>query len=257
MFGLLLAACWFTACQKDTLTSVTPTTNQQATDLTNSGASNEDLQVTDRANGNSKIFPPSAHPYGLSYADWTKVWLEQFLSYDCSNVPWVHPENVLFYTSGPVYILAGISEIGGSANITIPHGKALLFPLMNVWANYPCPDPTWEPPTGTSVEDWLIGVIQDALSNVSVPSLSVTVDGDDVSNLGSYKFVTNMFNCPANPELASCLDACITGSPQPNVMGGYYVMLKPLSKGQHAVHYHVEIPAWGAVQDATYNITVN
>ncbi len=106
------------------------------------------------------------------------------------------------------------------------------------------------------MEDWLTSIVVGDLSNVDVSSLSVTIDGDEVSNLGSYMFVSDLFTATGNPDLINCADPCVTGDPQPTVMGGYYIMLKPLSKGQHTVHYHTEIPAWGAVQDGTYNITV-
>lgn len=240
--GFFTAAVWFSACQKDnadTAQTVSP------------------LSATDRANGDSKVFPPTAHPYGKSYTEWTEVWLQQFMSYDCDNIPWVHPANVLFYTNGPVYILAGIAEVGGSANITIPHGKSLLFPLINVWWDYPCPEQYgFEPPPGKSLKDWLTELVLNDLSNVDESSLSVTIDGNEVSNVPSYKFLTGLFDFTGHPSLADCLDPCITGAPQPAVTAGYYIMLKPLSKGQHTVHYHTEVPAWNAVQDATYNITV-
>ncbi|MFZ2899156.1 MAG: hypothetical protein WA004_11065 [Saprospiraceae bacterium] len=212
-------------------------------------------EVTSRANADSKVFPPAAHPYGKSYPEWTQVWLEQFNTYDCATVPWANPESVLFYTSGPVYMLAGIAEVGGSANITVPHGKALMFPLVNIWLNYPCPW-TWEPPAGVPIGEWLTDEVETALTFIDVSSLSVTIDGNNVSNMGSYKFVSDPFDCTVNPDLANCVDPCATGEPQPTVMGGYYVMLKPLSKGQHTVHYHMYIPEWNALQDATYNITV-
>ena len=216
-----------------------------------------DQNVELRTPGDSKVFPPTAHPYGKSYPEWTQVWLEKFNTFDCETVPWINPENVLFHTAGPVFMLAGIAEVGGSASITVPHGKALLFPLVNVWLNYPCPESWgWEPPAGVPIGAWLTNEVGSALTNVEVPSLSVTIDGDEVGNLGSYKFVSDPFDCAVNPDLVNCADPCATGDPQPTVMGGYYVMLKPLSKGQHTVHYHMEAPNWGAVQDATYNITV-
>jgi hypothetical protein len=252
LFGLFFAASWFTACQKDTLNGVTPDQTYQTTDLANNGTPATDLQVTDRGNANSKVFPPSAHPYGMSYTEWTEIWLQQFMSYDCATVPWVHPENTLFYSNGPVYILAGIAEPNGSVNITVPHGKALLFPMVNFWWDL-CPG---ELPPGMTPEEYLIPNVETLLTYIDVNSLHVTIDGDAVSNLPSYKFLTGVFDFTGNIELAGCLDPCVTGSSQPVVMGGYYIMLKPLSKGQHTVHYHMEIPIWDAVQDGTYNITV-
>ncbi len=253
LIGLFLAAFWFTACQKDTINSVAPTQTHQASDLANTGTPNADLSVTDRANGNSKVFPPNANMYGSSYTEWSKVWMQQFMSFDCDHNPWNHPEYILFNTSGPVYIAAGI-QAGGSVDINIPHGKALLFPLINYLNDYPCPSEfNFEPAPGQSIEDFLTQGIEDILS--SVINLSVSVDGDEVSNLEAYKFVTDLFYFTAHPSLV-CIDPCVTGGSQPGVAGGYYIMLKPLSKGQHTVHYHSYTEALGWEQDGTYNITV-
>jgi hypothetical protein len=255
LFGLFFAASWFTACQKETLNGTTPDQTYQATDLTNIGTPTTDLQVTDRGNANSKVFPPLAHPYGMSYTEWSKIWFKQFLLFDCEVHPWQNPGAELFYTSGPVYMTAGIPAVGGSTSIIIPHGKALLFPLVNILNDYPCPaEWNFEPAPGQSLEDFLTQPVIEILSVVS--DLSVTIDGDEVSNLDSYKFITDLFWFTANPDLAGCFDPCVTGGSQPGVADGYYVMLKPLSKGQHVVHYHMVNSAWGGVQDGTYNITV-
>lgn len=34
------------------------------------------------------------------------------------------------------------------------------------------------------------------------------------------------------------------------------MMLKPLSKGTHTVHYNSNVEAWGFAQDGMFNITV-
>ncbi|MCC6722957.1 MAG: hypothetical protein IT258_00510 [Saprospiraceae bacterium] len=254
--GLLLVAISFSACQKETIDKEVTAQNQSATDLSNGETPGGDV-VTERGNANSKVFPPNAHPYGKSYAEWAEVWLQQIYTYDCASFPWTHPSNALFYQTGPVYIMAGIQTVGGSANVTIPHGKALLFPLYNLWLDYPCPAYyNWEPPSGVSIEDWLTGYIESLMPVIDVPSLSVTIDGDPVTHLCSSDVFTDLFEFTGNTDLGNCFDDCITGAPQPAALGGYYVMLKPLSHGQHTVHYHSEAPAWGQVQDATYNITV-
>ena len=117
-------------------------------------------------------------------------------------------------------------------------------------------DTTFEPAPGQTVEELLTAGVESSLTNIDVSSLAVTVDDEVIADMGSYKFVTGQFDFTGHPSLVNCFDSCITGEPQPGVMGGYYVMVKPLSKGQHTVHYHMEAPAWGAVQDGTYNITV-
>lgn len=250
VFGLFLATCWFSACQKDVPSPLTPTTN---------------LQITDRANADSKVFPPTAHPYGKSYTEWSTIWMKEFMKLTCDENPWLNPANSkMFYTSSPVCFMAGIGDLGGSANVTIPHGKAILFPLINWMNDSPCPDANFHPSPGQSMEDFLTNGNDDFLGVVDmmagVSEQSVTVDGADVSNPEKYLFTTDLFTFRGSPDLATCFDPCVTGEDQDGVASGNYIMLKPLSIGTHTVHYHMHcvIPAWGVdwVQDGTYHITV-
>jgi len=242
---LTIAALWFTACQKDNAETTQPVST---------------LSADDRSNGNSKVFPPTAHPYGKSYTEWTVDWMKEFMADDCAHNAWLNPQYVLFHQNGPVYFMAGLSTTGASANITVPHGKAILFPLVNFLNDHPCPDPNFQPDPGQSMEDFLkngtstFSGVTDFMALVA--NTSVTIDGSPVSNTANYQFISNLFNFTANEDLANCFDPCINGASQPGVAGGYYIMLKPLSKGTHTVHYHMEIPDWNAVQDGTFNITI-
>jgi len=40
------------------------------------------------------------------------------------------------------------------------------------------------------------------------------------------------------------------------VIGGYFVMLAPLSSGQHVIHFHGEIPDFSFVFDVTYMLSI-
>ena len=178
------------------------------------------------------------------------------MTFDCAHNPWANPQYVLFYENGPVYFMAGLNTPGAIANVTVPHGKAILFPLFNYINDYPCPDTSWHPAPGQSLQDFLTPGATDPMGLVT--NLSVTIDGASVSNPANYLFTTNLFYFTGNPELANLcnFDPCVTGDLQAAVSSGYYMMLKPLSKGQHVVHYHTEVPAWNAVQDGTFNITI-
>lgn len=240
VFVLISAAIWFTACQKETPVNDTPATITEA---------------ADRTPGDSKVFPPTAHPYGQSYTEWTVNWMQEFMTFTCATNPWLNPDNgVLFYQNGPVYFMAGLSTPSASADVTVPHGKAILFPLVNLLNDYPCPDPSFEPAPGQTLEEFLTEGAINFLPPVS--NLSVTIDGHSVSNLTNYQFVSDMFSFTGDPSLSGCFDGCVTGNPQSGVTNGYYIMLKPLSKGTHTVHYHMEIEDWGAVQDGTFIITI-
>lgn len=236
--AMISAAIWFTACQKE--------------DSNNTDSATE---ATDRTNGNSKVFPFNANPYGKSYTDWTVDWWLKFMTFDCANNPFFNSANVLFYQEGPVYFLAGLNTANASVSLTIPHGKAILFPLFNVINDYPCPPEfNFEPPAGQTLEAFLK---EGALGYANgVTNMSVAVDGATVTDPASYKFTTDLFYFTGNSDLSNCLDPCVTGESQATVCSGYYMMLKPLSKGEHSIHYHMEYPAWGWIQEGTYNITI-
>ncbi len=201
-----------------------------------------------------KAYLPTEKPSGKSYAEWTVLWWQEMLKTNCTTNPWLNPDKVLFYETGPVYFLAGIAQNGGSVNVTIPQDKALLFPLVNYINDYPCPDPNFEPAAGQTLTDFLTQGAK-GLEGV-VTNMKVTVDDTEISNLEAYFFVTDLFYFTGDPALASCFDGCITGSSQPAVGSGFYVMVKPLSKGSHTIHYHMSVPVWPAVQDGTFNVTV-
>jgi hypothetical protein len=202
-----------------------------------------------------KVIPPSELAYGKSYTEWSIEWMKSFTSFDCDNNPWLSSDKALFYQTGSVYFLAGLNTEGASVNISVPEGKAILFPLTNYVNDYPCPDPTFAPAPGQSLKDFLTEGIISFKNGVS--GLAVEVDGASISDPASYWFMTDLFEFTGNPDLATgCqFDVCITGTPQSAVAGGYYMILKPLSRGTHTVHYHSV--TWGNfVQDGTFNITV-
>ena len=233
------ATIWLSACHQEK----------------NEEVSSDPSAVEERSNGNSKVFPPSASPHGKSYADWTAKWWQEMMTFDCANNPWLNSDNVLFYQTGPVYFLAGLNTPGASVNVTVPHGKAILFPLTNYINDYPCPpEYNFEPVPPQTLEEFLTEGATAFTDGVT--GLAVEVDGASVSNPGSYVFISDLFYFTGTPELPNCFDVCVTGASQPAVSGGFFMMLKPLAKGTHTVHYHSEIPAWNSVQDGTFNITV-
>jgi hypothetical protein len=82
--------------------------------------------------------------------------------------------------------------------------------------------------------------------------LFAEVDGVKLRNLDAYLAISHLFTFTADPALAATYDPCITGSPQPGVALGYWLLLTPLTPGMHTLHFGSE--GWG--QDITYQITV-
>jgi hypothetical protein len=154
--------------------------------------------------------------------------------------------------SGRVWFLAG--NLGGTTvrTITVPSGKALFFPIVNVF----------------DVEDAIIAggvklflvpqpvqVAQAFVSNViaTATSLSCEVDGSPVPVTAANLEQSMPFSLhlPADNILG-----VPAGIYYPAVDSGYYVLLPPLSAGQHTIHWAGSITFFSLSLDVTYNITV-
>jgi len=154
--------------------------------------------------------------------------------------------------SGRVWFLAG--NVGGTTvcTTTVPSGKALFFPIVNVF----------------DVEDAIIAggvklflvpkpvqVAQAFVSNViaTATGLSCEVDGSPVPITAANLEQSTPFSLhlPADNILG-----VPAGVYFPAVDSGYYVLLPPLSAGQHTIHWAGWITFFSLSLDVTYNITV-
>ena len=156
--------------------------------------------------------------------------------------------------NGRVWFLAG--NPGGTTvrTITVPSGKALFFPIVNVF------DAEYGVIAGgvkvfVPLVHQPVQVAQTFVSNViaTATGLSCEVDGSPVP-------IT-----PANLEQSTPFSLRL---PDDNILGvsagvyfpavdsGYYVLLPPLSAGQHTIHWAGSITFFPLSLDVTYNITV-
>ena len=97
--------------------------------------------VAQAGNGNPNpgVLPSDSKPYGHSYGEWGAMWWQWALSIPVSENP-LFDETGEFAgvgQSGPVFFLAGVFNVSGTAErtITVPRGKALFFPLLNTAAD--------------------------------------------------------------------------------------------------------------------------
>jgi hypothetical protein len=164
-----------------------------------------------------------------------------------------------------VWFLAG--NTGGTTvrNVTIPAGRALFFPIVNVFDA----EDGIALPGGAKVFPPLgfdfpvrqpVQVAQGVVSSViaTATGLSCTVDATPVpitaANLElSHPFsfmlpADNVFTVLANVPLPA-------GIYFPAVDSGYYVLLNPLSPGQHTIHFTGGFSG-GFSLDVTYNLTI-
>lgn len=204
-----------------------------------------------RSSSNNVLFPANAHPYGKSYEEWAVLFWQRLMAFDCATI---FSENVYGLDQDePVFFLSG--SVGTyTVDVTIPKNKAILTPIVNYINDFPCPDTSFHPAPGQSLEDFL----QEGAAGFIdlVENIEVTLDGVTLENLENYRLSSSLFEFTGNAELPTCFDPCVTGTEQSAVTDGYYLIFKKMSVGQHTLHLYAEIPAFGMVLDGTFNITV-
>jgi hypothetical protein len=186
---------------------------------------------------------PQLFPSSVNKALSVKWW-QWLLSIPPDNNPILddHPCNVK--QSGPFFYLVG--SFGGSAErqCTIPTGKSIFFPIVNVVVTLDKNDPTSD--TIPKIKKIASDFINQATD------LKASVDGVSIKNTGTLRAQPpafklkvpdqNLFGAPAGTYVA--------------VSDGFWVALKPLSVGQHTIHFGAEIPSNNFKVDVTYHITV-
>jgi hypothetical protein len=222
-----------------------------------------DNQAIEERNGNpnARVFPPTARPYGKSQAEWAAEWWKHMFSFDCENFPITDEDgsNPGFDLNSPVLFLAGNFDGSTIRTVTVPHGKALFFPIINgAWFYSPCygSDEEDEAFANGTLEEYIMSIYDPVLGGDGI-SLSASLDGIAFNNLKDYRFTSGLFDLNTNPDLANCLeDPCLAESNFVSLTDGYWLMLKPLSRGQHTLNFQGGISDFGFSLEVTYHITV-
>jgi hypothetical protein len=140
---------------------------------------------------------------------------------------------------------------------TVPAGKAIFFPVVNVINDFPCPDPSFQPAPGQSLEDFLTEGANYYIDRVA--ELEIEVDGVLLRDPFRFRATSDLFTFTGDPSLTAVFDPCITGSPQEAVTDGYWIMVAPLAPGEHTLHFRGKIvfDDGGAFEsNATYALVV-
>lgn len=189
------------------------------------------------------IVPPDSLPYGKSYNEWSAAWWQWADSIPYDHNPMVDTNGAYCGVSqhGPVWFLAGTVGSEATRSCTIPRGKMIFFPIINVINDYPCPVQGFQPGPRQTLEQFLtIGYG----SNVGarqyidhVVGASASLDDQPVQDLllppeaSLYRTTSPMFFFRGDPSL-QVLDPCLPKA-FAAVADGYWVMLKPPSRGTH------------------------
>ena len=142
---------------------------------TPSGKSSSLFLADSKLNDKSKIVIR-----GGSLAEWTQRFWNRFMSIPFNVSPATDKTGIHcgINQAGPVWFL-GV-PLGGTntLNCTIPAGKVILAPAATFINDYPCPDPSFEPAIGQTLEDFLTQGVTPIIDSFST---AVELDGKTLS----------------------------------------------------------------------------
>lgn len=187
---------------------------------------------------------------GKTIGEWSATWWQWSLSIPAATNPMLDNSGIFCDVAqkGPVWFLAGIF-IGGTAerNCTIPNGKYILFPIANAfWINS-----AWDDPNNTEADYRQFA--NDFLPPSVGGDLEATLNGNPIIFNPKTPIIRSqspVFSAKFPADNIFALDPGIL-TDFPIVSDGFWVMLPPLSKGTHVLHFRA-----GQAQDVTYHLTV-
>ena len=220
-------------------------------------------------NPNPALFERDASPYGTDMATWGERATQWVYGHPFDQSPLFDPTgaNCALDQRGPVWYIARIAGprvFSGSRSCTIPHQRSLFLYIGAVVDTYPCPPAFgFQPASGQSLYDFLRADAAFYLDSVDFLEVSLdgqTLNGFDGQTLNHdaryYRYASNdLFSITGDLSLQTKLDPCITGSPQPAVLDGFFMMFKPLGRGQHTIVVH-GTNTFGDDKTFTYYLTI-
>jgi hypothetical protein len=196
------------------------------------------MEKQTNGNPNPGVLPPNSKPHGSTYGEWSANWWQWVLSMPINKNPSWDTANCAEGQSSNVWFLAGTFVPGKvTRTCTVPAGKSLFFPIVNtVWIS-------------TDDGDTLEIARAETKAYIDQTTLlEVSIDGVPLENLQNYRAVSPPFD-----------SNLIFGEPvvtySPSISDGYWLMLAPLSAGEHTISILGKINP-DFVVDVTYQLTV-
>jgi hypothetical protein len=200
-----------------------------------------------------KIFPPSSKPFGLSYGEWSAEWWKWLSSIPGETNPSNDPVGKYCKTNqnGPVWFLAGSAGETQNRRCDVPAGKAILFPALTTECSYAetLNAEDLEDLESCAINEHEVQIVGDEVSK------EVTIDGEEIKNLDDFRVQSPPFNFtfPAKNLFGA------QPGPTTGVSDGWFIMLEPLSPGNHTVSFSGKVyrPLGGGFStSATYLLNV-
>jgi len=190
-------------------------------------------------NENPGVLPPWSHAFGTTYAELTAMWWQWALEVPVDQCPIEDPDGRYAANGqeGKVWLLAGTSGWEAERTVTVPAGKAIFFPIVNnIWVTIPesekySPgDPPFSVPGAEQIA-------RNAIIPV-VDTLECEVDGKALVISEDYRIQSPVFTAYMPIDVWGFAPYIVDAGLYPDcVSDGYWILLAPLSKGKHTIHF--------------------
>ena len=213
------------------------------------GKDKGDDQSENRGQGQryASVLPASSRPYGLTYGEWQARWWQWSISIPYDIHPYVGEQFADANQSGHVWFLVGYND-GAVRHVTIPRGKAIFFPVVNVECS------NVEPAGFFGADE---AAMRLCVREFVRTDMQCFIDGLPVRNLDRFEGESPLFGFDAPDKNILTGGDAVSGE---SVSAGTYVMLPPLSVGHHTIRFKgtQTDPIFGSFTfESNYEVTVN
>ena len=198
-------------------------------------------------NPNPRILPPDSRPHWLSYGEWSAKWWQYVFAIPASTNPLFDETGAACGVgqSGHVWFLAEVLNTSGEAErtCTIPSGTMLFVPILTVECS------TLEPPPffGRNETE-----LRTCAQSFRMSDLHATIDGVAIQNPEAYTVSSPLFTftVPGDNILG------VSSATGQSMANGAYLMIAPLSVGDHTIQFGGSFPDAQFTVNVTYHLTV-
>ncbi len=186
------------------------------------------------ASASSTIVQPTEKYAGKTYGQWSAAWWQWAANIARPNSPVDDPTgaNCAVSQKGPVWFLAGNTGGTTTRSCTVPADKAILFPIINAECSEVEGDGTTDAELRTCAK-----LLIDHVTETSASVDGTAIDLGPVSE-GRFRFQSPLFTITFAPN--NGFDV-MPGTGKA-VADGFWVLVKPLSAGQHTIDFHGTAP---------------
>jgi hypothetical protein len=177
------------------------------------------------------VVPPGGNPLGVPYEEWAANWWKWMMSVPLEENPG-EVDNCQANQAGEVFIIP-LTPAGNTleTSCTIGADKYILVSGGSTINNI----------RGSGGDEERLRADIEADLDADPPifsNVSVTVDGEAVPDIDSYRVISPLFDVDF---IEDNLMGQVPGTTGQQMIGGWFVMLEPLSTGDHTIVAHDDI----------------